>query len=88
MLCLQLLTCFSFYRKKLQFIDPRGYVNIAWLFFQALIFLYNAWVIPLRAIFPFARTSLHPFLWLSCKLTHPSIGQRSLCPLVNLSKSI
>ena len=46
--------------------DPRGYINIAWLSMQALIFLYNAWVIPLRAVFPFARTSHHPYLWLFC----------------------
>ena len=46
--------------------DPRGYINIAWLSMQDLIFLYNAWVIPLRAVFPFARTSHHPYLWLFC----------------------
>ena len=43
-------------KHKLEFVDPRGYVNISWLLLLTLVFLYNAWVIPLRAIFPFART--------------------------------
>ncbi|XP_040575637.1 cyclic nucleotide-gated channel beta-3 [Lepeophtheirus salmonis] len=38
--------------KLSNFVDPRGYMNIYWLSLQALIFLYNAWVIPLRAVFP------------------------------------
>ena len=28
-----------------------------------MVFLYNAWVIPLRAIFPFAETKLHLIAW-------------------------
>ena len=36
----------------MNYVDPRGYYNIAWLSLQALVFLYNAWVIPFRAVFP------------------------------------
>lgn len=35
-------------KSKLDYIDPRGYINIVWLAIQATVFLYNAWVIPLR----------------------------------------
>merc|ERR1719266_2391654 len=54
---------FQLIKRKFEFIDPRGYINIAWLFVQAMVFLYNAWVIPLRAIFPFAETKLHLIAW-------------------------
>jgi cyclic nucleotide gated channel beta 1 len=50
-------------RQKLEFVDPRGYVNIAWLSLLATIFLFNAWVIPLRSTFPFATTSKHHVFW-------------------------
>lgn len=35
------------------------------LLLLAAVFLYNAWVIPLRSIFPFAQTSLRPQIWLT-----------------------
>lgn len=33
---------------------------------QAMVFLYNAWVIPLRAVFPFAETSRNVAAWFVC----------------------
>eukprot|EP00095_Tigriopus_kingsejongensis_P000955 snap_masked-scaffold83_size396513-processed-gene-0.1 protein:Tk00955 transcript:snap_masked-scaffold83_size396513-processed-gene-0.1-mRNA-1 annotation:"cyclic nucleotide-gated cation channel beta-1" len=53
-------------RKKLEYIDPRGYINIFWLSLQALVFLYNAWVIPLRFFFPFTQNADNLFIWLLC----------------------
>ncbi|TRY76858.1 hypothetical protein TCAL_03522 [Tigriopus californicus] len=52
--------------KKVEFIDPRGYINIFWLALQALVFLYNAWVIPLRFFFPFVQSPDNLFMWLFC----------------------
>ncbi len=39
-------------RQLRHFVDPRGNLHIAWLSLQAVVFLYNAWVVPLRLTFP------------------------------------
>ena len=49
---------------KVEYIDPRGYINIAWLFLQSSIFLYNAWVIPMRAVFSYVQEGNLVYAWL------------------------
>lgn len=46
-------------------IDPQGKFYISWLCVVSLSFLYNAWVIPLRATFPF-QTPENTNSWLTC----------------------
>jgi len=52
------------WRRRLRFIDPRGRINIFWLFLQTVVFLYNAWVIPLRFIFPGYQTKENFPFWM------------------------
>ncbi len=51
--------------RKLRFVDPRGRINLCWLALQAMVLLYNAWVIPLRWVFPDVQTDENWHLWMA-----------------------
>ena len=42
---------------SLKFIDPRGMFHLFWLGLISAVFLYNAWVIPLRFFFPLMQVT-------------------------------
>ena len=66
-------------RRRFDYVDPRGYLNIVWLSFQAVAFLYNAWVIPLRYFFPFTQDGARLFFWLFLDYLFDSLYLLDLC---------
>ena len=54
-------------------------LKISFFLIQAMIFLYNAWVIPLRSVFPFALTSKNISFWFTCDYIGDFIYLMDMC---------
>ncbi|XP_021371305.1 uncharacterized protein LOC110461901 isoform X2 [Mizuhopecten yessoensis] len=53
-------------------LEPQSKLYMTWLFLVTLCFMYNAWVIPLRGIFPYQNSS-NLIYWLICDYTCDAI---------------
>ncbi|XP_033753967.1 uncharacterized protein LOC117337215 isoform X3 [Pecten maximus] len=53
-------------------LEPQSKLYMTWLFLVALCFMYNAWVIPLRGVFPYQNPS-NLIYWLICDYTCDAI---------------
>ncbi|XP_069114522.1 uncharacterized protein [Argopecten irradians] len=53
-------------------LEPQSKLYMTWLFLVTLCFMYNAWVIPLRGVFPYQNQS-NLIYWLICDYTCDAI---------------